>query len=196
MRRVTATVIVALAAGVLAGAVLASGLDWSEQAAADLDAALLEAPSFKLADIPAVDGKPVRAVMGQLTSTGHFCLWDAPSVDSPDRGGGCNPADDPLGGRPMSVSLAYDGGPAAASVSDARIIGLAEPVVAAVQVLMTDGSLRKVALKRGRVGEKEYGVFGYRIRKSDLRKALGPSAVIALDSDGKEIYRETTGFAG
>lgn len=93
----------------------------------------------------------------------------------------------------ISVSLAYDGGPAIETVHDARLIGLTDSSVATVRVLMSDGSFRSVKLKMSNVGE-DLQVFGFRVRKSDLKKGVGPIAVVALDGSGKEIARQTTGI--
>jgi len=184
---------VVIASGVLVGGVIAGRIDWTDNAA-KLDAALAEAPPVQLATIPAADGLPGRGVFAQFTSTGHFCLSDAP-LDSPQMGGGgCNAADDPLGGTSISASLAYDGGPAIAGVKDARVIGLASAEVASIDVLMTDGTSRSAKLKKAKVGSDELQVFGYRFKKADLKRGLGPTAIVALDADGVEIGRQPTGI--
>jgi hypothetical protein len=182
-----------IVAGVCAGAVIAGQFGAFGDSEA-LDEALLSEPMTRVADIPADGGNAARGVFVQTTAE-LFCYWDAPSATSAMRQGGCNTVDDPLGGRPLAASLAYEGGPAATSVSDARVIGLADPTVSAVRIVMTDGSLRKVALRMAKVGGDDFVAFGYRIRRSDLRKGLGPSAVVALDANGVEIHRQTTGFA-
>ena len=192
-RRIVVTSASVIAAGVLVGAVVAGGFDWS-RSADELDAALVEARPTRVADIPAADGLPERGVFAQVTSTGQFCLSDAP-IDAPLMGGGgCNSVDDPLGESAISASLAFEGGPAIETVSDARLIGVAASGVSSVRVLMSDGSSRTVKLKRARVGSDELRVFGYRIRKSDLKKGVGPVAIVAYDSGGAEIGRQTTGI--
>jgi hypothetical protein len=191
-RRVVIAALVIAAAAVLAGGVVAAGFDWS-RSADELEAALARTQPTRVADIPAADGLSARGVFAQITSTGHFCLFDAP-IEAPHAGGGgCNPAADPLGGGQVSASLAYDGGPAIGAVRDARLIGLAAAAVATVQVVMSDGSTRSVKLKKSIVGE-DLQVFGYRIRPSDLRKGIGPTAVVALDKNGAELGRQTTGI--
>ena len=191
-RLVVALVVVAAVAVVVVGAV-GAGYDWS-RSSTELEAALVTAPPMRIADIPAADGSPARGVFAQVTSTGYFCLSDAP-LDAPLRGGGgCNPVDDPLGGSSLSASLAYDGGPAIETVKDARIIGLAVPEVTTVRVLMRDGSSQAVKLEAAKVGADEFVAFGYRVRKSDLKKGIGPVAVVAYDRDGAEIERRTTGL--
>jgi hypothetical protein len=192
-RRLTVAVAVIVAAGVLAGGVIAGRIGWTDDAAR-LDAALADAPATTLVEIPSADGLSARGVFAQLTSTGHLCLTDAP-LDSPQAGGGgCNPAGDPLGGRAFSASLAYDGGPAIQDVKDARLIGLASSEVASMRVLMSDGSSRQIKLKKAKVGSNEFQAYGYRIRKVDLNKGSGPTAVVAFDADGNEIDRQATGI--
>lgn len=187
-----ATVVVATSAMLVAG-VVAGGFDWS-RSSDELDAALANTRPTQVADIPAADGLPARGVFAQITSTGHFCLSDAP-LDAPlTGGGGCNAADDPLGGSVISASLAYDGGPAIQAVRDARLIGLAAASVVSVRIVMTDGSSRAVKLRTSTVGEQGLQVFGFRMRKSDLKKGVGPIAVVALDESGAEVGRQTTGI--
>jgi hypothetical protein len=150
----------------------------------------------RVAGIAAVDGLPARGVFVQVTRGGQLCLWDAPSAWSRQRGGGCNPADDPLGGSPITVSLAYDGGPAVAGVTDARLVGLAAGDVAAVDVLMSDHTRRGIRLSGVEIGSLGLRAFGYRFRASDLRRGIAPVAVVALDASGAEVAREATGFGG
>jgi len=192
-RRGVALAIATVAAVVVAGGVVAGGFDWSRNAD-ELDAALVAADPTRVADIPAADGLPARGVFAQITSTGHFCLSDAP-LDTPLRGGGgCNPADDPLGGSSLTASLAYDGGPAIETVKDARLIGLVAADVASVRIAMSDGSARNAKLKTTKVGADEFRAFGYRLRRADLKKGIGPVAVVAYGADGVEIGRQPTGI--
>ncbi len=153
-------------------------------------------PLVLAADIPAAGGAERHSVFVQKTSTGHVCLWDVPSGQPRLRQGGCNSAEDPLAGRPISVSFAYDGGPSIASVRDARLVGLAATNVAAVEVIMNDGTRRTMRLKNARVGGDGYLAFGYRFKVGDLRRGIEPIAVVALDESGAEIDRQTTGFNG
>jgi hypothetical protein len=191
-RRLVLALTAVIVAGVCAGAVVAGQFVFGDVESLD---DLRAEPMLRVADIPAEGDASERGVFVQKTSE-LFCYWDAPSATSMTRLGGCNAIDDPLGGRPLAASLAYEGGPTVASVTDARIVGLADASVAAVRIVMTDGSDRKVALNPAKVVADGYVAFGYRIRKSDLRKGLGPAAVVALDASGKEIHRQTTGFAG
>jgi hypothetical protein len=153
-------------------------------------------PLVLAADIPAAGGAERHSVFVQKTSTGHVCVWDVPSGQPRHKQGGCNSAEDPLAGRPISVSLAYDGGPSIASVRDARLIGLAAANVGAVEVVMDDGTYRTMRLKSVHVDGDEYFAFGYRFKVDDLRRGIEPIAVVALDESGTEVDRQTTGFNG
>jgi hypothetical protein len=161
-----------------------------------LDVAIQREPLVRIADIGAAEGLSGRGVFAQETSTGHLCLWDSPSTVALTRQGGCNSAGDPLGGKEFFISFAYDGGPAIADVKDARLIGLADVVVAEIDVAMNDGSRRDVKLKKAKIGLSEYRAFGYRFKKADLRRGIAPVAVVALDQTGQEIDRQPTGFGG
>ena len=170
-RRTAVTGIAVVLAFVLAGGVVAAqrgGGSFPDVQA--LDKATARDPMIRIADIAGIGGAPTRGVFAQVTSTGHFCLWDAPSAESRQRQGGCNPADDPLGGGKLSVSFAYDGGPAVEAVRDARLIGVAANEVAEVRVLMSDGEHRSMKLRSASVGDESYRAFGHRFE----RRRLGP----------------------
>ena len=49
-------------------------------------------------------------------------------------------------------------------------------------------------LKKAKIGSDELQVFGYRFKKADLKRGLGPTAIVALDADGVEIGRQPTGI--
>ena len=184
---------------VVAAALLASGMIAGQFRSPDpvsFADAMATGDVTRVADIAAADGLPGRGAFAQVTESGQFCLFDAPSATSPQRGGGCNPADDPLGGSAISASLAYEGGPAIEGVRDARLIGLAAGDVASVSVLMSDGSSREMKLKKAKVGAEEFVAFGYRFKKADLQKGIGPTAIIAFDADGVELGRQATGIGG
>jgi hypothetical protein len=190
---------IACAVVVLAAVVLASGVIAGQFRAADpeaFQAALATGEIMRVAEIPAGDGLGGRGVFAQTTDTGQLCVWDAPSASSRERQGGCNPMDDPLGGSAVSASLAYDGGPAIESVRDARMSGLAASGVASVAVLMSDGSERAVRLKTTSLDSGDFVAFGYRFKKVDLGKGVGPVAVIARGADGTELARQPTGIGG
>jgi hypothetical protein len=185
-------------AGVLAGGVIAAQLRGVDDPEGFL-AAVRDDPVIRVADFAGAAEASNRGVFVQSTSTGYLCLWDAPSASSRERQGGCDGIDDPLGGRKLSVSLSYDGGPEASRVSDARLIGLAAMDAASIQVLMTDGSRREIPMKRAAAVATQAGsfrAFGYRFRRADLRNGVGPTAVLALNRTGEEIDRQTTGFGG
>ena len=192
IRRVAAVGVAVILAGLLAGAVIGSRLEDGS----DLAAAIEEAPLVRVADIAPEEGLPGRGVYVQTTRTGHICVWEAPTATSRQRGGGCNTADDPLNGEPLSFTLSYDGGPAIANVRTATLFGLAAADVARASVLMSDGTERDIRLRRASVSGTDYLAFGHRIRRSDLRKGVGPTAVIARDASGVELGRQSTGIGG
>ena len=178
----------------VAGAVVAGPFEDVPPDPAAMTRAIDSAPMLQVADIEAVQDEPARGVFVQLTETGFLCIWDAPSASSRQRQGGCNRADDPLGRSTISASLAYDGGPSMASVRGARLSGLASGDVASVRVLMSDGTFRIVKLKKAKVGSDEFQAFGHRIKRADLRKGIGPTAIVAYDAAGNEIGRQPTGI--
>ena len=195
LRRPIVVLAIALAGGVLVGSVIAAqrGGD-SVQNVASLQAAIAAEPLTKVADIAGSEGSAGRGVYMQELDTGHLCVWDAPSASSRERQGGCNSIDEPLGGTAVSANLAYDGGPAIEGVRDARLSGLAASNVAAVVVLMSDGSERVLNLKKAKSSAGDFYAFGHRFKKADLRNGVGPIAVIARDSYGAEIGRQPTGI--
>ncbi len=174
----------------LGSAVAASRIDDGSDLAAAIDQDLL----IRVADIPAAEGAPGAGVYVQKTRTGHLCVWEAPSVTSRERGGGCNTADDPLNGRPMSFTLSYDGGPAVADVKSASLFGLVDGDVAQARVLMSDGTPREIRLSKADVPGTEFRAFGFRFKKGDLRRGITPTAVIAIDANGAELDRQATGI--
>jgi hypothetical protein len=161
---------------------------------ANLQAALLNDPLVKVADIPAASGHPSRGVFVQETSVGYVCVWDAPNATSQARRGGCNRDDAPLGGKALSANLTYDGGPSISAITDAVLFGLTAADVEGLEILMSDGTTRTVQLRGASVGGKAFRAFGYRLKQSDLRDGVGPVAAVALDGKGAEIDRQPTGF--
>ena len=178
---------------VTAGTVVAGQFGASPDPLA-MQQAIESAPMVQVASIGATSDEPSRGVFVQLTANGYVCVWDAPSARSAQRQGGCNRADDPLGGEVVSASLAYDGGPGIDSVDDARLSGLASSQAASLRVEMTDGSFQAVKLKKAKVGSDNFQAFGYRFKKADLRKGIGPIAIVAYDAVGNEIGRQPTGI--
>ncbi|MBA2741267.1 MAG: hypothetical protein H0U46_04575 [Actinobacteria bacterium] len=196
-RRWLALIVALAVAGIFAGGVVGGLFDGLPSE--DFEASLRDDAVVRVADIPAQEGLPARSVLVQPTSTGFLCLWDAATSASESKQGGCNSAADPLGGRKFTISLAYEGGPATRNVSDARLIGLASLEVASIRVLMTDGSLRSIPMRRDVAVASEAGsfrAFGYRFPRSDFKRGLGPTAVIGLNARGTEVERLTTGFGG
>jgi hypothetical protein len=182
---------------VLASTVLATGVIASQFRSVDppaFHAALDSGEVMRVADVEAGDALPSEGVFARLTETGQLCVWEAPSATSPDGGGGCNAADDPLNGNALSATLSYDGGPAVRDVKRATLFGLTGPTVARAKVLMSDGSSREVKLKKARVGSADFKAFGYRFKKADLEKGIGPTAIVAFDASGAEVVRQQTGI--
>ena len=198
-RRIARTLRPWLAVGigvVLAGALAASVVAYRADDGSDLIAAIDQDTLVRVADIAAAEGSPGKGVYVQLTRTGHLCVWEAPSATSRERGGGCNTSDDPLNGRSLSFTLSYDGGPAIADVKGATLFGLTSREVAQASVLMSDGSAREIRLRDVEVAGDDYRAFGFRFKKADLRKGIGPAAVVAIDETGTEIDRQSTGIGG
>lgn len=197
LRRSIVVVAIALASGVLVGSVIAAQRGGDAPPDVDsLQAAIAAEQMTKVADIAGSEGSSARGVYVQELDTGHLCVWDAPSASSRERQGGCNSIDEPLGGSAVSATLAYDGGPAIEGVRDARLTGLAASNVASVVVLMSDGSERTLHLKKAKFITGDFFAFGYRFKKADLRKGVGPIAVIARDASGTELARQSTGIGG
>lgn len=164
------------------------------QAPVDLQEAIASEPLVKILDLPAAEGAGARAMFIQPTSAGYLCVWDAPSATSRVRQGGCNRSDDPLGGRVVSATLAYEGGPAVEGVKDARLVGLVAREAASVRVIMSDGTSQAIKLKKAKVGSDEFQALAYRFKKADLKKGIGPTAIVAFDANGAEIGRQPTGI--
>jgi hypothetical protein len=192
VRRWAALVAGVLVAAIAAGAVVGAQFDDGTK----LTRAIGEGRLVKIADIASSDATPARGVFVEMTSTGHLCVWEAASSTSPERGGGCNTADDPLNGRALWFTLSYDGGPALADVKGATLFGLAARTVAKANVFMSDGSTREIRLRDVDVAGAEYRAFGYRFKTADLRKEIGPTTVVAIDDNGMEIDRQATGIGG
>ena len=181
---------------VLAGVLATTVVAYRADDGSDLIAAIGEDPLVRVADIASAEGSAAKGVYVQLARTGHLCVWEAPSATSRERGGGCNTADDPLNGRPLSFTLSYEGGPAIADVKGATLFGLTSMDVARASVLMSDGSAREIRLRDIEVASDDYRAFGFRFKKADLHKGIGPTAVVAIDETGTEIDRQSTGIGG
>lgn len=182
------------AAGVATGVLRGAGSPSSQPDVASPDAERAIVASF-----PAAGQAHARALVLQRTPDGYVCLWDSPDGSVAKGLGGCNPASDPLGGRKLMVNLAYDGGPRASTVRDARLSGLAAAGVASAEVVMSDGSSRPLRLLRPgtrALAGADYAVIAYRVRESDLRAGATPVAVVVRDASGRELDRQTTGIGG
>ena len=195
-KRMVVVLTLALVGSLLVGSVVAAQRSGNPPDAAKVEAAIAAARMTRVADVKGGEGFARRGVFIQELDTGDLCVWDAASASSPDRQGGCNSIDEPLGGSAVSANLAYEGGPAIESVRDARLSGLASSSAASVVVLMSDGSERTLSLKRVHLDAGDFAAFGYRFKKSDLRSGVGPIAVIARAAGGKELGRQPTGIGG
>jgi hypothetical protein len=184
----------AIAAGVVAGGVVGASFN---SAPVGLESAIATEPVVKVADIAAAPGLDGRGVYLQRAA-GHLCLWDASSAAAATRGqGSCNRSDDPFAGGKLMVGFAYEGGPAIQDVRDARFVGMAALDVDRVQIIMNDGSRRDVKIFRTPKlagTSQEFRAFGYRLKNLDIKRGIGPVAVVALDVAGNELDRQTTGF--
>lgn len=188
--------------GIVAGAVLVCALvaaavvtaRGGPTTPAELDSAISSEPLVKVFDLPKQEGSPQRSMFIQPTSAGFLCTWVAENKASKLRQGECNPDDDPLVGNALWATLTYDGGPSVESVRDARLVGLATEAAGRVAVLMSDGSTRDAKVKRTEVEAGAFQAFAYRVRRSDLKSGIGPTAVVAYDVSGRELGRQTTGI--
>jgi len=184
---------------VVASAVLATGVIAGHFQSVDppsFHQALLTGEITQVAVVQTEDGSPGHGIFAQLTQAGHLCLFEAPSATSRAHGGACNPVDNPLNGSALSATLSYDGGPAIGDVTSATLFGLTARGVARARVLMSDGSSREVKLRKAKVGSDEFQVFGYRFKKADLKRGIGPTAIVAFDANGMELGRQPTGIGG
>lgn len=195
-RKIIAVAGLCAAGGLAAGGVATAVLGGPGTPSSRPDVSQAGSRRALVARFAAEPGATGRVVVVQRTTDGFVCLWDAPDATSPEGLGGCNPAADPLGGRQLFVNLAYDGGPSAATVHDARLSGLVAPGVAAARVVMSDRSTRPLALSAATVpgSATAYRAFAYRLRPSDLRAGITPTAVAVLDASGSELDRQATGF--
>ena len=111
-KRMVVLLALALAGSLLVGSVVAARRGGNPPDAAKIEAAIAAARMTRVADVAGGEGFARRGVFIQELDTGDLCVWDAASASSPDRQGGCNSIDEPLGGSAVSANLAYEGGPA------------------------------------------------------------------------------------
>lgn len=179
----TAVLLTALA-GVLAGTatgVMKTGIIAFSRAPDSSDSlpllsVLRTGESRRIADFADGDVSDARAVfVSRATEGGEemVCLWDTNLLNG-HQGGGCNYAYDPFGGRRMMVSLAFDGGPALETITEARIIGLVDPAVVSVGILQANGKTTDVRLSPDRA-------FAVAYTQSDILHGRAPVAVIGRD---------------
>ena len=142
--------------------------------------------SRRVATFTSAEGNARGVFVNRSHDGNQICVWDT-DLESGAQGGGCNPADDFFAGHAFTVSLGYDGGPALATVRDARLVGVVTDAVATLEVIYADGSARRVPITADRG-------FAYNIPFVLLRKGIGPVAVIARSSAGTVIDRQVTGI--
>jgi hypothetical protein len=193
-KRSQAIVLSLAVAGVFAGSVLGARI--GEPSPEAFQSPVHDGALVRVAPLSAENGMSARGLFLQRTTDGLLCLWDAPDGTSRARQGGCNSASDPLLGQSLIVSFAYEGGPAAGDVSDARLIGLAAENVDEVSILMSNGSRLRLPLRRVPTNMGSFRAFGRRFARGPLNHGITPVAVVALDESGKEIERQPTGFQG
>jgi hypothetical protein len=136
-----------------------------------------------------------RAMFVAHLSNGMLCVSDA-KVDGTNGAGGCNPGSRPLDGHAIEATLTYDGGPSVASVTDARLFGLAASSVNRAEALMNDGSPRALALTSNGVAATDLRAFAYRLDPTDLANGVTPVAVLSYGAGGRLLDRQPTGFQG
>ena len=172
-KRMVVVLTLALVGSLLVGSVVAAQRSGNPPDAAKVEAAIAAARMTRVADVKGGEVFARRGVFIQELDTGDLCVWDAASASSPDRQGGCNSIDEPLGGSAVSANLAYEGGPAIESVRDARLSGLASSSAASVVVLMSDGSERTLSLKPVHLDADDFAQLSYRKERHLLVSSLG-----------------------
>ena len=204
-------------AGALAGGLAATrsyGTSASTPDPAALRAAIASTPAVTVATFAsgaakAGVGSPVAAtanrstpavhvlLIQRLTKLGMVCVWDA-TRDGSERGGGCNSADDPLGGKQISVNTTSSTGSNGVGYSTIRVSGLAAPTVATLNVQMSDGTTRPLTLQSDvptSVSGGPSGAFAYNESSVDLAAGVVPIAVVAFDQTGKEVATAAVGLS-
>lgn len=138
--------------------------------------------SRRVAEFSAAGGP--RAVYLTRTEDGKLvCVWDTDLMTGA-QGGGCNDASDFFGGRAFTVSLAYDGGPAAGSIANARLVGVVTEAVSNLDVIYSSGRHARLAISADRG-------FAYVVPDDYLKSGIEPIAVAAYDGSGTEIDRQS-----
>ncbi len=147
----------------------------------------------EVASFPAQSGTPDRSVFVAKLSDGSLCVRNA-SADKATWGGGCNPAESPLGGKPFMAMFSFVGGPEIKTVIEARLYGLVDSEVYALKAEMSDGSTRTLGLSAQTVAATPYRVFAERVARADLHNGISPIAIVAYNVSGTEIARQPTGI--
>lgn len=142
--------------------------------------------SRRVAEFTTSAGAARAVFVNRSSDNSQICVWDT-DVATGEQSGGCNPATDAFAGHALTMSLAYDGGPALTAVRDARIVGLVADAVASVEVAYSDGTARRTLITKDRA-------FAAVVPTWLLRKGVGPVAVIARDKAGAVLDRQATGI--
>jgi hypothetical protein len=142
--------------------------------------------SRRIATFVSATGTPRAVFLNRSKDDTQICVWDT-DTESGAQSGGCNSAADFFAGHAFTLSLDYDGGPAIATVRDARIVGVVTDAVATLEVVYADGTAKQVAITRDRG-------FADAVPNALLRKGVGPVALIARDARGLAIDRQVTGI--
>jgi hypothetical protein len=114
------------------------------------------------------------------------CIWDTDLFNG-RKGGGCNPSGDFFAGSAFAMSLEYGGGPDVSGVTDARIVGVVTDEVGKIEVVNSSGVSRRIALTPDRA-------FAYIVPPGELKRGVGPEAVVAYNREGDVIDRQITGI--
>ncbi len=84
----------------------------------------------------------------------------------------------------VSRRLAYDGGPAASSIANARLVGVVTEAVSNLDVIYSSGRHALLAISADRD-------FAYVVPDDYLKSGIEPIAVAAYDGSGTEIDRQS-----
>ncbi len=183
----------AITTGTLLGGYFAGTGQASRSAPPDVGAMLAqEGTGTKVADYGGAAAG--RAVFVKQLSNGDLCISDA-RADGSAPVGGCNPASDALGGRSMTVTIAYDGGPTLSTISNARVFGLVAPAVHGLELRMSDGSSQVLTLQKTGLGGG-LKAFAGTIPESALSSGVTPVALVAFGAGGTIIDTEPATIGG
>jgi hypothetical protein len=142
--------------------------------------------SRRIATFASASGAPRAVFLNRSKDDTQICVWDT-DTESGAQSGGCNPSANFFAGHAFTSSLGYDGGPAIATVRDARIVGVVADGVATLEVVYSDGTAKQVAITPDRG-------FAHTVPNGLLRKGVGPVALIARNARGPVLDRQVPGI--